>query len=100
MSALTSGPVAPLDDPQYVPQHPPVQGIVPDVVARWGAPSQLRWFNRFRTVLAPGQDYSHLYSMSAHHPGDCCGSCFDEGNEGYGVLYDDWCCCQDTRHRT
>lgn len=28
--------VAPLEDPDYVPVHVPLNGRVPDVVARWG----------------------------------------------------------------
>lgn len=100
MSALAKGPVAPLDDPHYTPQHPPIDGRVPDVVAKWGPASQLRWFRRFIDQLGQRTDWARYYCESPHHTGACCGSCFDESNDGYGVLLDGWCCCQDTRMST
>lgn len=86
--------IAPLDDPAYVPVHQPVDGAIPDVVARWGARSQLRWFRRFHGKLAAWQDWERFYCESEHHRGLCCSSCFDEWGDGYGVMVDGWCCCR------
>lgn len=87
--------IPPLDDPHYVPQHPPVDGQIPDVVARWGKRSQLRWFRRFRRQLADRQEWDRFYSCSEHHLGSCCYSCFEEAD--FGVMQDGWCCCRDER---
>lgn len=32
-----------------------------------------------------------------HHEGDCCGSCFGEFEEDFGVIMDGYCCCKDER---
>jgi hypothetical protein len=88
---------APLDDPTYTPVHRPADGRVPDVVARWGPKSQLRWFRRFRNQLAHGQWLDRFYCETEHHCGPCCNSCFDEFQDGYGVMLDGWCCCQAVR---
>lgn len=89
---------APLDDSAYRPKHPPIGGQVPDVVARWGPGSQMRWFRRFRTELAPRRDWDRFYCQSEHHLGFHCYSCEDEGDGG--VMGDGWCCCRDERMRT
>lgn len=97
--------LAPLDDPRYVPQHPPVGGKVPDVVAKWGPRSQLRWFRRFRRFrreigAQPVAVWDAHYCTSEHHRGQCCDSCQQEYLDGYhggGVMTDGWCCCYDER---
>lgn len=91
---------APLDDPAYEPEHPPVNGVIPDVVAKWGPKSQLRWFRRFQPQLAGGQPWSQYYVHSEGHLGICCCSCGDEYEHGTGVIMDGWCCCRDERSRT
>jgi hypothetical protein len=83
---------SPLNEPDYEPEHPPVDGLVPDVVRRWGQRSQLRWFFRFRRELR-GQDLDDLWVESAYHTGWCCSSCQEEFWEGYGPMLDGWCCC-------
>lgn len=88
--------VAPLDDPAYQPEHPPINGQVPDVIAKWGPRSQRRWFQRFRTDLAPRKDWDKFYCHSEHHRGLCCFSCQDEQQEGIRE-WDDRCCCRDER---
>jgi hypothetical protein len=101
--------VAPLDDPDYQPLHPPVRGRVPDVVKRWGKASQLRWWRRYRSELyeqiealplqeklgIPRHDDVEYWCQSEHHKGFCCYSCFEDGEAGYA----DWCCCRDERMR-
>ena len=91
--------IASLDDPRHEPLHPPVDGKIPDVVARWGPRSQLRWFRRFRRELADRQDWDRFYCTSECHLGSCCYSCFEEGEHGTGVMQDGWCCCRDERIR-
>lgn len=88
---------APLDDPAYEPVHQPVDGKIPDVVAKWGPRSQLRWFWRFRRQLADRQDWGRFYCASEHHRGSCCYSCEEESD--FGVMQDGWCCCRDERIR-
>jgi hypothetical protein len=87
--------VAPLDDPAYVPKHPPVDGSIPDVVARWGAASQLRWFRRFGPDLGIRKDWGLYHCHSEYHLGLCCTSCWDEAHTG--VMQDGYCCCHDDR---
>jgi hypothetical protein len=112
----------PLNDPDYVPLHPPVGGRIPEVVVRWGMRSQLRWFERFwdevreqRAKLpmvwvgAVGrQPYerrgesewtplSEYWCDSQHHKGPHCGSCLGEFEDGFGVLMDGYCCCRQIR---
>lgn len=89
--------IAPLDDPRYEPLHSPVDGRIPEVVAKWGPRSQLRWFTRFRAELAPGQAWSSYYVHSEWHRGVCCFSCNAEYEHGTGVMMDGWCCCRDGR---
>jgi hypothetical protein len=104
--------IAPLDDPSYDPVHKPVGGRIPEVVARWGAASQLRWFRRFRAEVnrqrdaltvaernALPRDLDEYYIDSEHHRGSCCYSCFDEFEYGTGVMMDGWCCCRDERSK-
>jgi hypothetical protein len=85
---------APLEDPAYEPVHRPVNGRPPEVVARWGAASQLRWFRRFRDELdpMPAEDWAPFYCSSAEHRGLCCYSCLDELEAGF--RYTDSCCCR------
>lgn len=92
-------PTAPLDDPAYVPVHQPTGGAVPDVVERWGPRSQLRWFRRFGTQLGWRHDWDRFYCTSEHHRGLCCSSCFDEYQDGYGIMMGAWCCCLDERNK-
>lgn len=89
--------LAPLDDPTYQPEHPPVAGQIPDVVAKWGPPSQVRWFRRFGAELGLRRDWDRYYCQSEHHRDLCCYSCEDEGERGtQGCGY---CCCRDERIR-
>lgn len=89
--------LAPLDDPAYTPQHPPLESQVPDVITNWGPRSQLRWFRRFGQQLGPRKDWDRYYCQSEHHPGLCCSSCDDEYEAATGVRLDGWCCCRDQR---
>lgn len=92
--------IAPLEDPAYEPKHPPIDGQVPDVVARFGSRTQLRWFRRFGDQLGVRKDWGDYYCQSEHHRGLCCSSCYGEYLDGYqggGVMMDGWCCCQDER---
>lgn len=91
MSKLT----APLDDPTYQPKHPPIDGQIPGVVAKWGPASQLRWFRRFGSQLGVRRDWDQFYCHSEHHRGLCCFSCEDEGD--LGVQGGGHCCCRDER---
>lgn len=87
-----------LDDPAYRPEHPPVGGQIPDVVAKWGPRSQLRWFRRFGAELGRRKDWDRYYCQSDRHRDLCCYSCADEGDlgvQGFG----EYCCCQDERMR-
>lgn len=93
-------PVAPLDDPSYEQTHRPTpDGGIPPGVERWGAPSQLRWFLRFRDEMRwqawTGSAWRY-YCDSAEHRGLCCDSCLNDQDEGY---YDTWprCCCRSER---
>jgi hypothetical protein len=78
--------VAPLDDPAYVPAHPPVGGLVPDVVVKWGAASQLRWFHRFGAALEPQPQavWDRYYLATTAHRGKHC-DCVDV--PGWGCCY-------------
>lgn len=83
---------APLEDPDYVPQHRPIDGVAPDVVEKWGAPSQLRWFIRYQGDLKP-QPHSYwarFYCDSTQHLGLCCAYCIEVGE----YIGEDECCCQ------
>lgn len=90
----------PLDNPAYEPQHPPVDGQIPEVVRRFGKATQIRWFARFGDQLGARRDWDEYWCMSEHHQGFCCGSCigeFEDGYQGGGVMTDGWCCCRDPR---
>lgn len=86
--------LAPLDDPTYAPAHPPVNGRVPEIVAKWAAASQLRWFARFSGELTPAlaADWEPFHCSSDAHRGVCCASCLSDEEDGY------WdgptCCCK------
>lgn len=90
-----SAPLPPLDDPRYVPEHPPVNGIIPDVVAKWGPRSQTRWFNRFIGEVKPmrTEEWARFYCSSEEHRGGCCVSCTADQDEGYYDL-PGYCCCK------
>lgn len=91
--------IAPLEDSNYEPEHPPVDGIIPEVVSKFGKNTQLRWFKRFRKDLALEQPTrsDEYYIESEHHKDTCCRPCQTEFEEGYGVIMDGWCCCRDSR---
>lgn len=82
---------APLEDPAYEPLHPPVDGLVPDVVERWGPRSQLRWFERYHSALKPQPTsvWERFYVSSVSHRGDCCISCIEDGE-----YFENYCCCK------
>jgi hypothetical protein len=88
--------LAPLDNPTYTPLHPPIKGGAPEVVAKWGPRSQLRWFQRFAKELDQQYpDYwDRFYCNSLQHRGLHCSSCVDDENEGYSDLDPDHCCCR------
>lgn len=88
---------APLNDPDYEPKHPPVNGQIPDVVTRFGMRTQIRWFARFGEQLGRRADWGNYHCQSEHHRGPCCGSCQWEFEEQSGVMMDGWCCCRDGR---
>jgi hypothetical protein len=92
--------VAPLEDPSYVPAHPPTSDrVTPDVVAKWGPRSQLRWFVRFRKALRPRRPdwWARFYCSSVQHRGLCCDSCLDDYDAGYDEPNGDRCCCRSER---
>lgn len=94
-----TSPLAPLDDPLYVPKHPPVKGLVPWVVEKWGARSQVRWFRRFSGQL-DRQRYPYwerYFIDSVLHQGRCCSSCIGDYDEGYDSPYEGHCCCRASR---
>lgn len=88
---------APLTNPSYVPAHPPIAGSVPSVVTRWGWRSQLRWFDRYRDQLAPGQSWGRFYCVSEHHLGPCCPSCSEDIAAGWDDPPAGGCCCRAIR---
>ena len=88
--------LAPLEDPSYVPLHPPVDGLVPPVVLKWGPRSQLRWFPRFADHLTdqPAHFWAQFHCVSLTHQGQHCISCvMDEGDGYYPMDLDGDCCC-------
>jgi hypothetical protein len=93
--------IPPLDDPDYEPVHQPINGRPPEVIAKWGAASQLRWFRRFwdelgdRNGLVPEAVLAPFYCHSAYHRGPCCNSCMSDQEDGY--YYTDSCCCRADR---
>lgn len=89
----------PLEDPVYAPVTRPVNGSPHPDVAKWGAASQVRWFQRFwgssamPTVLP--KDAALYYCQSIEHRGPCCESCYDDVLEGWDDgLFDEHCCCR------
>jgi hypothetical protein len=91
---------APLLNPSYEPEHPPINGTVPEVVARFGMATQIRWFQRFYRELNHDTAWDEYYIHSEHHKGLHCISCsydFNDGYHGGGVIMDGWCCCLDSR---
>lgn len=93
---MISDPHAPLNDPAYQPHHPPTRdGRIPEVVQRWAARSQIRWFQRFQNQLdrTKTSDLSGYYTESLAHPDDCCVQCDQEYLYGCD---DDPCCCRAT----
>lgn len=83
----------PLDDPTYSPTTLPQNGHPPDVVAKWGRVSQLRWFRRFQADLKPwaSAEWERFYCESEHHRGMCCVSCVEESLNGYYDGFGDCC---------
>jgi hypothetical protein len=55
------------------------------------------WFRRFRNQLAGRQDWERFHCESQHHCGMCCSSCWDEYQDGNGIMVDGWCCCRAVR---
>lgn len=90
---------APLEDPTYQPEHPPINGAIPDVVEKWGARSQVRWFSRFQGTIAAQRHerWARFYVDSIHHRGLCCDSCLDDFEGGWDYPPDDRCCCRGLR---
>lgn len=90
--------VPPLEDPDYDPAYKPVAGKAPSVIAKWGAASQRRWFERFRNdVKMTHQEWDQFFVNSSEHRGLCCESCMTE-EEHFGVpVFDDHCCCNGSR---
>lgn len=84
---------SPLNDDEYIPKHPPIDGVIPDVVATWGARTQVRWFQRFRTELGvhPPAEWDRYYVSSLSHRGLCCVSCAYDEEDGIDTV--DACCC-------
>ena len=86
---------SPLNDPSYQPQHRPVRGVIPPVVEKWGARSQVRWFARYgREIKAmPSSAWDQFHVDSSMHKGMCCESCIEDANEGHGLYDPEVCCC-------
>lgn len=93
---------APLEDPQYVPEHPPVDGRIPSVVSKFGAATQVRWFQRFLKDLKPMpyDEWERYHIHSVEHPGSCCMSCDEDEELGYGSMRPDFCCCRSMKELT
>lgn len=87
--------VAPLNNPSYVPRHPPQDGRVPDVVEKWGPRSQLRWFERYGSALRPQPlaTWNRFHHNSPFHRGDCCISCIEDGEFFEDDNGQRLCCC-------
>lgn len=86
--------MTPLEDPRYIPLHPPVNGMIPDVIERWGPSSQIRWFTRFRQDLKLWRvDLTSYWISSLEHRGACCGTCLGELEETGIDPMDGYCCC-------
>lgn len=91
---------APLDDPQYEPEHPPVDGRIPPVVAKFGPATQVRWFRRFLKDLKPPVEWGRFHVHSVEHLGPCCTSCDEDDMLGYGSMSPDFCCCRSLKELT
>ena len=89
---------APLEDPTYVPKHPPVNGGIPWVVEKWGARSQLRWFHRFEGQLrrqVRSSCWEPYFVDSVQHRGRCCQRCEGDFEDGYdNGMRPEHCCCR------
>lgn len=83
---------SPLNDPDYVPLHPPIGGRVPAVVERFGPRTQIRWFQRFRDQLQRPVDGSRYHTESLLHRDWCCWQC--EGDEWTEPWDGPGCCCR------
>jgi hypothetical protein len=84
----------PLEDPNYEPKYEPVDGRPPEVVAKWGAPSQLRWFRRFQGLRLTTEEWEQFHCESAQHRGLCCPSCLQDAEFQGFPNFDDHCCCR------
>jgi hypothetical protein len=84
----------PLEDPAYQPRYPPAGGLPPDVVAKWGPRSQVRWFDRYRGQLrrAPSAFWDRFYCTTTAHRGNCCTSCESDWLMGYAEDMERCCC--------
>lgn len=91
-------PRPPLENLDYVPLHPPVNGKPPVVIKLWGPASQLRWFERFEDQLKMTyREWAQYYCCSVEHKGGCCDSCKDDEEwQGY-PNFDSACCCRSTK---
>lgn len=91
--------LTPLEDPNYQPKHPPINGTVPWVVGCWGPRSQLRWFTRFRRELKPRpRAWAEYHCESLEHKDTCCLQCEDPaGDSPSDRWYGEECCCRGYR---
>ena len=98
---LADAATPPLEDPTYVPEHPPVDGKIPPVVEKWGAASQLRWFDRFWDDLdpQPRSVWLRFYCSTVAHKGGCCNSCVEDSTMGYEDGDGGYCCCRELAAR-
>jgi hypothetical protein len=94
--SIKGQPAAPLEDPAYEPRNPPVNGLPPDVVAKWGPRSQARWFKRYRSQMRAARYpfWERFHCESEQHTGLCCSSCIEDVNEGYEDWDEGRCCCR------
>lgn len=99
---MTDEDIPPLEDPDYQPLHPPVNGLIPDVVEKWGPRSQRRWFLRFNDQLQdqPYSVWEQYYVYSTEHRGLCCSSCESDADAGYGDDLERCCCRADKTKET
>lgn len=88
--------VPPLEDYSYEPENPPIDGMIPEVVKKFGPRTQIRWFKRFYLDLKKGQSFGEYYTSSEQHKGYCCLDCDYELVEfGTGVMaFGPGCCCR------
>lgn len=90
---------SPLNRHDHMPVVVPTEGVIPEVVARWGPRSQLRWFNRFVRTLSPRpmSEWNRYHVQSLSHTGLCCDSCLEDVSEGYEPPDAGLCCCRGVR---